>query len=156
GDSRYDLNTYVRGVLGGGEGARQGNALDGLENARHLPVFLVHGEEDPTSPMKPSTMLFEAMEKARFDVRLRRAPGVGHEGPLVVKHLRKIVDRAAAAVAPARPVRVSFRSLRAVDTEAYGVRIVRLEPSARTEAFVDLERKGGAIHVLAAEGVREI
>ena len=153
GDSRFDLNTYVKNVLGGEEGAKRVNCLDVLENARHLPVFLVHGEDDHTSPMKQSTMLFDAMKKAGFTVSLERAPGMGHEGPLVVKHIRHVVDHAASAVAPTRPSRVSFRSVRGSDTEAYGVRLVRV---GEGDAFVDLERREDGIHVLAAEGVLQI
>ncbi len=154
GDSRYDLSTYVRGVLGGEAGAHQVNALDVLENARHLPVFLAHGEDDHTSPIRQSTMLFDAMRRAGFAVELERAPGMGHEGPLVVKYIRRVVDRAAIAVAPDRPARVSFRSVRAIDTSAYGVTIVRT--SSEGDAFVDLERRDGRIHVLAADRVSEI
>lgn len=153
GDSRYDLGTYVNGILGGEPGARRVNALDVLENARHLPVFLVHGEDDRTSPMKQSTMLERAMKEAGFSVELERVPGMGHEGPLVVKYIRRIVDRAALAVAPLRPSRVSFRSVRGSDTEAYGVRIVR---SGEGDAYVDLERRIDGVHVLAASGVLQI
>lgn len=157
GDSRYDLTTYVQGILGSEAGARRVNALDVLENGRWLPVFLVHGEDDRTSPMKQSTMLFDAMRKAGFTVELHRAPHMGHEGPLVVKHIREVVDRAAVAVAPARPSRVSFRSVRAVDTGAYGVGIVRRAGTEKdSEAFVDLERRGEEIVVHSASGVREI
>jgi predicted esterase len=155
GDSRYDLSSYVRTILGGEEGAHRVNALDIVENARHVPVFLVHGEDDRTSPMKQSTMLDAAMTKAGFSVELRRASGMGHEGPLVVKHIREIVARAALAVAPARPRRVSFRSVRAVDTEAYGVRLVRAG-SAERDAFIDIERRDDGVHVLAAVGVSEV
>jgi pimeloyl-ACP methyl ester carboxylesterase len=157
GDSRYDLTTYVKGILGGEEGARRVNAIDVLENGRHLPVFLVHGEDDRTSPMKQSTMLFDAMKKTGFTVELHRAPHMGHEGPLVVKHIREVVDRAATAVAPSRPSRVSFRTVRAIDTEAYGITLVRSSGTDRDrEAFVDIERRDDGIHVLAASGVSEI
>lgn len=154
GDSKYDLTTYVRGVLGGEEGARKVNALDVLENARHLPVFLVHGEEDRSSPVYQSTMLYDAMKKAGFSVELERIPKMGHEGPLVVKFIRRVVDRAATAIAPVHPARVTFRSVRPVDTSAYGVTIVRA--SATRDAFVDIERRADGVHLNAAEGVTEI
>jgi predicted esterase len=154
GDSRYDLPTYVSRILGGEEGARKVNALDVLENARWLPVFLVHGEEDRTSPIRQSIMLDDAMKKAGFQVDFVREAGMGHEGPLVVKYIRRVVERAASATAPARPLRVSFRSVRPEDVAAYGVRIVRSAPER--DAFVDLERQGDAVHVLAAEGVSEV
>jgi pimeloyl-ACP methyl ester carboxylesterase len=153
GDSRYDLTTYVNRILDGETGAHRVNALDIVENARHLPVLLVHGEDDRTSPMKQSTMLYDAMKRSGFSVELERVPQMGHEGPLVVKYIGRIVDRAATAVSPTRPSRVSFRSVRAGDTEAYGVRIVR---SGAGDAFVDVERRGDGVHVLAAEGVAEI
>ena len=153
GDSRYDLSTYVKGILRDEEGARRVNALDVLENARHLPVFLVHGEDDHVSPIKQSTMLFDAMTKAGFAVELERVRGMGHEGPLVIKYIRRVVERAATAVAPRRPARVSFRSVRAMDKEAYGVRLVR---SSARDAFVDVERRADGVHVLAAQGVTEI
>jgi hypothetical protein len=141
----------VRGVLGGEEGARKVNALDVLENARHLPVLLVHGEDDRSSPVKQSTMLDAAMRRAGFTVELRRIPGRGHEGPLVVEHIRDAVDRAAEASAPRRPSRVSFRSVRPEDVSAYGVKIERAG-----DAFVDVERTDQGIIVHAAEGVRSI
>lgn len=154
GDSKFDLDTYVRGILGGDEGARRVNALDVLENARHLPVFLVHGEADATCPIKQSTMLYDAMKKAGFAVEFERVPGMGHEGPLVVKYIRRVVDRAAVAVAPRSPKRVSFRSVRPIDTGAYGVALKRA--SDDRDAFVDLELHDDGVHVIAAEGVKEI
>ncbi|HVJ88521.1 MAG TPA: prolyl oligopeptidase family serine peptidase, partial [Labilithrix sp.] len=153
GDSSYDLSTYVKAILGDRAGARRVNALDVLENARHLPVFLVHGEEDRVSPMKQSTMLFDAMTKAGFKVELERVAKMGHEGPLVVRYIRQVVDRAASVVAPSRPPRVSFRSVRSSDTEAYGIKLVR---AGAGDAFVDLERREDGVHVLAAQGVVEI
>lgn len=149
GDAKYDLGTYVRTILGGEEGAHRVNALDVVENARHLPVHLIHGEDDKTSPVAQSVMLYEAMKQRGFDVRFDRVPGMGHEGPLVVKFIRDVVDRAATARAPERPARVTFRSVRPGDTEAYGVHIVRA--FADRDAFIDLERNGPK--VLAKDGI---
>lgn len=146
GDSKYDLTTYVRGVLGGEAGARRVNALDVVDNARHLPVWLIHGEVDRSSPIAQSTMLEEAMRARGFQVELVRAPGMGHEAPLVVRHLREVVARAARARAPEHPARVSFRSVRAGDVEAYGVRIAA---RAGDEAFVDVERREADVFVLS-------
>lgn len=153
GDSKYDLTTYVRGILGGEAGAHKVNALDIVDNARHVPVWLVHGEDDRTSPIVQSTMLFDAMKKHGFAVDFDRVPGMAHEGRLVVKYIRRVVDRAATARAPSAPSRVTFRSVRSGDLEAYGVRIAKARDG---DAFVDVELVGGAIVVHRAEGVREI
>lgn len=155
GDSKYDLTTYVRGILGGEAGAHQVNSLDIVENARHLPVHLIHGEDDRTSPIAQSVMLYDAMKERGFDVRFDRVPGMGHEGPLVVRYIREVVDRAASARAPTAPARVTFRSVRSIDTQAYGIRIVRA--SREGDAFIDVERvPDGGLRVLAKSGVTEI
>jgi enterochelin esterase-like enzyme len=153
GDSKYDLTTYVKTLVPDEAAARKLNALDVIENARHLPVFLVHGEIDKTSPIVQSEMLDGAMKKAGFKVEFERVPGMGHEGALVAKFLRRVVDRAADARAPIHPARVTFRSVRAPDDRAYGVRIVR---AGEGDAYVDLEGKTDGVHVHKAEGVRQI
>jgi hypothetical protein len=153
GDSKYEGTGYVRPILGGEAGAHIVSALDMLENARYLPVFLAHGEEDRTSPIRQSTMLYDAMKKAGFSVDYQRAPGMGHEGPLVVKHVRHVVDLAAESIAPMYPAHVSFRSLREIDTQAYGVRLVR---TGAGDAFFDVERRQDGVHVLAAENITKL
>jgi pimeloyl-ACP methyl ester carboxylesterase len=146
GDAKFDLSTYVRGLLPTEEAAHKVNPLDVIDNARHLPLWLIHGEDDKTSPIVQSVMLFDAMRKRGFKVDFDRVPGMGHEGPLVVRFIRRVVDRAADARAPRSPARVSFRSVRAGDTEAYGVRLVR---AGERDAFVDLERREDGVHVLS-------
>ena len=99
-------------------------------------------------------MLYEAMTKRAFKVDFDRVPGMGHEVPLVVKFIRRVVDRAAEARAPQFPSRVSFRSTRGHRTEAYGVRIVR---AGERDGYVDLEKREDGIHVLrGTEGVVQI
>jgi len=156
GDSKYDLTTYVRSLIPDEAAARKVNALDVVENARHLPVWLIHGEDDRTSPIAQSVMLHQAMKQRGFAVDFDRVPGMGHEGPLVARFLRKMVGRAADARAPKSPSRVSFRSVRPADAGAYGVRIAtRTRPDG--EAYVDIEKQADGVHVLPdTKGVTEI
>jgi pimeloyl-ACP methyl ester carboxylesterase len=154
GDAKFDLSTYVKRLLPTEEAAHKVNPLDVIENARHVPTWLIHGEDDHTSPVVQSVMLFDAMKKRGFKVDFDRVPGMGHEGPLVVKLVRRVVERAAEARAPKSPARVSFRSTRGIDTEAYGVRIVR---AGERDAFVDIEKRDDGIHVLSGtQGVVQI
>jgi pimeloyl-ACP methyl ester carboxylesterase len=154
GDSRYDLRTYVRAILTDEDAAHRVNALDVVENARYLPVFLAHGEEDRTSPIRQSEELARAMRERGMTVRFERVAGLGHSGALVARFLSDVVDTAAIARVPASPARVTYRSTRPSDTGAYGVTLVRAQP--RGDAFVDIERSADAFHVRRAEGVRAI
>ena len=154
GDAKFDRSTYVRNLLPTEEAAHRINPLDVVDNARHVPTWLIHGEDDRTSPIVQSVMLFDAMKKRDFKVDFDRVPGMGHEGPLVVKFIRRVVDRAAEAQAPKFPAHVTFRSTRGIDTEAYGVRIVR---AGEKDAYVDIEKRDDGIHVLrGTEGVVQI
>ena len=154
GDAKFDLSTYVRNLLPTEEAAHRINPLDVVDNARHVPTWLIHGENDHTSPIVQSVMLFDALKKRDFKVDFDRVPGMGHEGPLVVKFIRRVVDRAAEAQAPRFPAHVTFRSTRGVDTETYGVRIVR---AGEKDAYVDIEKRDDGIHVLrGTEGIVQI
>jgi enterochelin esterase-like enzyme len=154
GDSKYDRRTYVRAILRTEDAAHQVNALDVIENARHVPVWLVHGEDDRTSPVAQSQSLADALRARQFDVRFDRVPGIGHSGALVTRFLAELVDRAHDARVPRSVTRVSFRSVRPEYDGAYGVRVLRA--STRGDAVIDVEARDAAIHVLRAEGVRAI
>jgi predicted peptidase len=154
GDSRYDLSTYVRGILPDQASAHRVNALDIVENARHLQVWLVHGRADRTSPIVESQALADALRQLAFDVRFDAVPGVGHEGALVARFLPELVARAATARIPRDIARVTYRSARASDVGAYGVRIERSD--VQGDAFVDVEREPDGIHVRSAQGAHAI
>jgi pimeloyl-ACP methyl ester carboxylesterase len=152
GDSRYDLSTYVRGLLHDEHGAHLVNALDVVDNARWLPVWLIHGEDDHTSPIRQSQMLADAMRARGFSVRFERVPGMGHAGALVTKYIDVVVAGAATFLTPASPGRVTYRSVRPWDTGAYGVHIQRASEAG--DAFIDLERVGTEVRVNRQENVR--
>jgi enterochelin esterase-like enzyme len=154
GDSRYDRTTYVRAILRDETAAHQVNALDVVENARHLPVWLIHGEDDGTSPIRQSAMLAAALGDRRFAVRFDRVPGMGHHGALVARFLAEVVARAAAARVPDPVTQVDYRSVHPWDTGAYGVRLVRRSPVRDARVAVDARADG--LHVTRAEGVRAV
>jgi len=154
GDSQYDLTTYVKGLLHDEAGAHAVNALDVVDNARWVPVWLVHGEADRTSPIRQSELLANALQARSFPVRFDRAPGMGHQGALVAKFLTAVVDHAVTSMVAAAPPHVTYRSVRPQDTGAYGVHLTRA--SDATDAFVDVERRDDGVHVLRADGVKAL
>ena len=156
GDSKYDISTYVHALLPTEGAAHLVNALDVVDNARNVPVWLVHGEDDRVSPIAQSAMLASAMQAKGFSVRFDRVSHAGHDGVLVARFAADVVDRASEARVPAAPTRVTYRSVRLSDTGAYGVHLVRA-PGYMGDAFVDLERHAdGTVHVREAVGVRAI
>lgn len=154
GDSKYDLGTYVRAILHDEAGAHRVNALDVADNARNVPVWLIHGEADGTSPLAQSERLAQALRERGFSVRFDRVPKMGHSGLLVAKFIAQVVDRAAEARSPEAPKRVSFASVSPYDSSVYGIRLVR--GGATGDALIDLERRNDEIHVLRARGVRAV
>jgi len=155
GDSKYDMSTYVQSILHDEAGAHRVNALDIADNARNVPVWLIHGEADNVSPIAQSEMLAEALKRHGFSVRFDRVPKMGHEGMLVTKFIAGVVDRAAEARVPEAPKRVSFTNVAPYDASVFGIRLVRGGTSG--DASIDLERRDdGAVHVLRARGVREV
>jgi dipeptidyl aminopeptidase/acylaminoacyl peptidase len=76
-------------------GARELSALTYIDKAKHLPVRLVHGEDDRISPLEQSVLLYDAMKERGYEVKFDRVPNAGHEGTLVVRFIRSIVDEAA-------------------------------------------------------------
>ncbi len=154
GDSRYDLSTYARAILRDEASAHRVNALDVADNARHVPVWLIHGQEDHTSPIAQSRELAAALRQRGFHVRFDSVPAAGHEGALVARFLSELVALATNAHIPDDIARVTYRSVRPSDVGAYGVRIERSQAS--DDAFIDVELEPDGVHVRRAQGVRRV
>lgn len=153
GDARYDLKTYVKSILRDEAGAHAVNPIDVAVNARHLPVWLIHGAADTISPVMQSDLLNDELTKLGFSVRFDRIAGRGHEGSLVEQFARDLVLRAKSATIPIRPARVSFKSVRPNDRSAYGLSI---EKRRVGDAFIDVEWTDKALRILRAENVSRI
>lgn len=153
GDAKFDITTYVRSILPTQDAAHRVNPIDVIDNARNLPVWLIHGDADRISNVHESDELGAALRQRAYNVLYDRPTGRGHEGLLVAEHIADIVERAARAQIPAHPPRVTFRSVRIEDERAYGVRIVR---AGAGDAFVDVEHVNGRVVVHALEGVRTL
>lgn len=153
GDARFNLASYVRSIIPTAEAAHRVDPIAAIDNVRHIPVWLIHGEADMTSGVRESDELNAALQHRGYSVHYDRVPNRGHEGLLVVEHIADVVSQAARAQIPVHPARVTFRSVRPEDDRAYGVHVVR---AGTQDAFVDLENVGGAISVHAAEGVQAI
>lgn len=154
GDARFDVKGYVRSLLPDEAAAHRVNPIDVIENARHTPLWLIHGEQDKTSPIVQSQLLYAAMSERNYKVKFDKDPKYGHHGALVQKHLVALVELAATARAPARPTRVSYKSVRPGDTGAYGVRLVRERASG--DALVDVEYVAGRLRLKAVSNVKEL
>jgi pimeloyl-ACP methyl ester carboxylesterase len=136
GDSSYDLSTYVRSILVDQHGAHRVNALDVVDNARNVPVWLIHGEDDATSPIRQSEILAEALKQRGYAIRFDRIGGIGHSGALVARFLPDLVELASRARTEHEPQRVTYRSVRPSDVCAYGMSFRR--ESATLDAFIDV------------------
>jgi acetyl esterase/lipase len=159
GDAKFDLSTNVRNLLPTEEDARRINPIDVVDNARHLPTWLIHGEDDRTAPIVQSEMLEQALKQRKYAVTFDREPGHGHDGILIIKHAKKMLEIAATAIRPTAPARVTFRSVREEDREAYGITLVRTKPGPAffdIELKVDPETKKGTAHVFASDNVSEL
>lgn len=155
GDAKYDLSGYVRGILPTEAAAHRVNPIDAVENTRHVPVWLIHGENDKTSPIVQSELFFAALGERSYRVRFDRDKTAGHDGALVAKHAAELVKLAAGARAPQFPSRVSLKLVRAEDGGAYGVRIERQKPGV--DAVLDIElTSAGKLLVHAAANVASV
>lgn len=154
GDSRYDRATYVGKILRTEVEAARYSVLLFPENARAMPVLLVHAKDDATSPFRESEQLAKASAPLGLDVTLVAPATGGHTLETFEAHLPEAVAQFVRARRVARPPRVTFRTSSADYARAYWLEVVL----AKEGAFgaVDATLEGGKVRVDRAEGLREI
>lgn len=155
GDSRYDRATYVGKILRTQAEADRYSVLLFPENARALPVLLVHAKDDAVSPFRESEQLAKASAPLGLDVTLVAPATGGHTLETFEAHLAEAVAQFVRARRVARPPRVTFRTSSADYARAYWLEVVLAKEGAFGTVDATLE-EGGKVRVDRAEGLREI
>ncbi len=109
GDSLYELASYVGPILKTQAEADRYSVLRFADNARDLPVLLVHAKDDRVSPFSQSKLL--ADEDARLGLaghRLLALETGGHSLAVVEQTIDEVVALFATSARVAVPARVTF------------------------------------------------
>jgi pimeloyl-ACP methyl ester carboxylesterase len=124
GDSLYDLATYVGPILRTKANAERYSVLRFAENARALPVLLIHAKDDRVSAFSQSKMLADLDAKLALpDHRLLALETGGHTLAVVEKTLPEVEALFARAVRPSLPARVTFATGSASYPGAFWLRV---------------------------------
>jgi len=155
GDSRYALGSYTDAVLPDQQAVDAASCLGFAENARHVPVLLVHGRLDATSALVQSTQLAERLATLGLAHELVVRDDRGHEARLVDEEARRtIAFLGRHRRAPTVP-RVSLRSAPGAPRRAYWLEVVPQRADRWSFADVEID-DAGAVRVLARENVRRL
>lgn len=125
GDSEYDMRTgYIKRILGTPEQARRYSVIEFPENARNLPVLLVHAKDDRTSPFKQSSQLAKLDAKLGLENHRLIAPRKGgHTLATVDDHTTEAMDFFDAHRRNPMPTRVTFRTNSPRYQKAYWLKV---------------------------------
>jgi len=156
GDSLYDMKTYVKGTLKTEEMAARYSVLHVPENARHVPVFLVHGRADKVCPFYHSEMLNAALAKAGCPVKLEAPAADGHTVTLVMREAPAAFDFLLGLRRVHAPARVTYGKNHDAYPGAYWVRFALARDGTFGYADVEADAPARTITVHRAEGVKEL
>lgn len=123
GDSRYDMTSYVRGILKTQQAADRYSVINFPENAWNLPVLLVHARDDRVSRVGQSEMLAEADRRLGIPNHLLVEPDTGgHTLQVVEDHLDEVMALFGRSRRVRTPSRVAFRTSAHRYDRAYWIR----------------------------------
>jgi poly(3-hydroxybutyrate) depolymerase len=155
GDSQYEVGTYTSSILPDQAAVDAASCLRFVENARNVPILLVHGRQDATTNVVQTTGLATRLTELGFDHEAVVRDDRGHEQRLVDEEAARVIAFVQAHRRARSPERVSLRSSDASTRTAYWL---TLEPRREGWAFADVQvdRRTNAIRVSATDNVRRV
>ncbi len=152
GDSRYDLDSYVRSILRDQKTAERYSVLSFHENARNFPVLLVHARDDKVSPFAQSKMLADADARSGFTHHRLIAPDRGgHSLQVVEDAVAPMMELFASSVRQSAPPRVGFRTSAARYAGAWWLKVSPPREGTFGGADVTIELKAREVRLHAVE-----
>ncbi len=152
GDSRYDLDSYVRSILRDQKTAERYSVLSFHENARNFPVLLVHARDDRVSPFAQSKMLADADARSGFTHHRLIAPDRGgHSLQVVEDAVAPMMDLFASSVRQSAPPRVGFRTSAARYAGAWWLAVTPAREGTFAGADVTIDSKAREVRVHSVE-----
>jgi poly(3-hydroxybutyrate) depolymerase len=120
GDSSYKLTGYIGRILVSQAQADRYSVINFPENARNLPVLLVHAKDDKTSPFRQSSQLAKADAKLKLpNHRLIAPKRGGHTLDTVDQHTAEAMSFFDLHRREPVPARVTFRTNSSRYSQAY-------------------------------------
>lgn len=152
GDSRYDLDSYVRSILRDQKTAERYSVLSFHENARNFPVLLVHARDDKVSPFVQSKMLTDADARSGFANHKLLAPDRGgHSLQVVEDAVSPMMELFASSVRQSAPPRVGFRTNAARYAGAWWLKVTPAREGTFAGADVTIDSKAREVRVHSIE-----
>ena len=153
GDSQYNLGTgYIGRILGSKANGDRYSVINFPENARNLPVLLVHAKDDKTSPFRQSSQLAKLDAKLRLpNHRLIAPKRGGHTLDTVDAHTEEAMAFFDAHSRQPLPTRVTFRTNSSRYVRAYWVTLKTSEGDDFTGIDASWDPETATVHIARIE-----
>lgn len=152
GDSRYDLEGYVRPILRDQKTADRYSVMSFHENARNFPVLLVHARDDKVSPFAQSKLLADADARSGLVGHKLIAPERGgHSLGVVEDAVAPMMELFASSTRQHAPPRVSFRTSAARYEGAWWLRVAPRDEGRFAGADVSVDAAARTLRILSVD-----
>jgi len=152
GDSRYDLEGYVRPILRDQKTADRYSVMSFHENARNFPVLLVHARDDKVSPFAQSKLLADADARSGFSHHTLRAfDKGGHSLQVVEDAVSPMMELFASSTRQHAPKRVSFRTSAARYQRAWWLKVTPKAEGRFADADVTVDTAARIVRISSVD-----